>query len=466
MYQGNLNSGSALPLPGMGKQARPVHWRLAWLVASLLTGLGAGASVAAVSPGWTEWAGTEPVNISNSEWDMAWQPVIATGSSGWTVVAWSDHGTTGAERDIYVVFSEDNGRTWPAPPWVISSTVHYSTLPDALVTEGRPYVAWVDLMGEGGKPAALYEAEIGAEGTTAVHSIPSPLSLDEASTQPRLAASADRLHVVFNAGDPSHILYATRPLTVTAWPTATVIYTSTAAGGSWFPTLAINAIDPDGETLHVTWLDVGVGERAIRYMRWSTSTGSTDVYTLSQDAPVDTAWGRPSIALDSSGNPHVVWEEEVGTGSPETRERYVHYARYDTDSGWTTPGRIYDEPVRVNADDPRNIVPSLALMEEDGQVTVCVAWHGFRAGELEPVGAEEILLSCSQDGGQSWPLSPQNVSRSPEAEAVSIVPSIAFDASGRLHSVWQERSQVSHYEIYYAYSLDNKIFLPLVVRSG
>ncbi len=457
MYRGNRDLKSASTQSGTNKRTS-TRWRSVLIGALLLFGLTSGMVIAAASD-WPAWTGTQPVNLSNSTWDMTWQPVIATGSSGQVVLAWSDYGTTDAARDIYVTLSDNDGYTWSTSPWVISATVRDSVLPDALITEERRFVTWVDLAGG---PVALHEAEIAGAGTVAVRSIVSPLPL--AATQPRLTASAGNLHVVFNAGDPSRILYAARPLTSTAWPTATVIYTPTTDFqlGSLFPTLAL---DPDDETLHLAWIDIGMGIREIRYMRWETDGAYTD--TLSQEAPVDTSWGFPSIAADSLGNLHVVWEEEVGTESAANRDRYVHYTRYDASSAnWTSPTvRIYSEPVRVNADDPRNIMPALSVMEEEGEVIVCVAWHGFRAGGSE-VGAEEILLSCSQDGGLSWPASPQNVSRSPEAEEVSIMPSIAFNSSGRLHGAWQERSQFPYYEIYYAYSLNNQVFLPLVVRSG
>jgi len=462
MCQRNLCTGPRAPQPGMGKRVWPTHWRLVWLVALSLAGLGAGVPVAVANSDWPEWAGTEPVNVSHSEWDYAWQPAIAAGPSGRMVVAWSDHESAGAPRDIYVVLSDDSGRTWSTTPQVISPTVHYSALPDALVVGDRRFVAWVDQSAEGGRPVALYEAEVG---TGAARSIPSPLPL--ASTRPRLAASAGKLHVVFNAGYPDslYILHATRWLTESVWPVATVIYTSTAAAGSWFPMLDV---DPDGETLHVVWQDVDLGERAIKYMRWGAD--GADVRTLSQESPTqDTAWVYPSIAVDSSGNLHAVWGEQVGMGSVDKLDQYVRYTRYDAGSDWTSPERVYSDPIKVNADDPRDIAPYLALMERDNQVEVCVAWHGFREGDSAL--AEEVLLSCSRDGGQSWPSSPQNVSRSPgggEYPDVSIMPSITFDASGQLHSVWQERvnlvSQVPYYEIYYAYAV-NRMFLPLVMRS-
>ena len=363
------------------------------------------------------------------------------------------------------MLSDDNGRTWSTPPQVISATAKYSALPDALVVGDQRFVAWVDQTTEGGQAFALYEAQVAEVGTVAMRSIPSSLPV-LGSTRPRLAASEGRLHIVFNAGDdPSRIMYATRALTETAWPTATVIYTATESPGSWFPMLAI---DPDEETLHIVWLDLTLDERMIKYMRWD--AGQADVYTLSpMDIVENTQWVHPSIAADSFGNLHVVWGEEVGIGSAENLNQYVRYARYDADtSSWSASERIYSELVKVNADDPRDVSPSLALQNKGDEVVVCVAWHGFREGAF--VLAEEVLLSCSQDGGQSWS-SPQNVSRSlgfdPEYPDVSIIPSITFDALGRLHCVWQERMDMKlapYYEVYHTRVL-SQVFLPLMIRS-
>jgi hypothetical protein len=123
--------------------------------------------------------------------------------------------------------------------------------------------------------------------------------------------------------------------------------------------------------------------------------------------------------------------------------------------------------VRVNQDNPTYTAPSLTLFEKDDQVEVCVAWHGFRAGGLAL--AEDVLLSCSEDGGESWS-APQNVSHSGDSDEISISPSIAFDTSGRLHSVWQDHnadmgsSVIDNYQIFYS-GARNRMFLPIVARS-
>ena len=452
--------------PEMGRRTS-VRWLLPLLLALTMGGLVAGVVVAQTNPDWIDWDGTEPTSISeDEEASRAWQPAIAAGAPERMIVAWSDRAESAeAKRNIHLVLSGDNGRTWSAPQSI--TTPLYSALPDAVIVGDQYFVAWVDQQTEGGQPSALYEAEVTQTGdVVAVRPIPAPVGFQ--STRPRLAASEGRLHVVFNAGDPSSILYATRPLTATAWPTATVV-TSTATFGSWFPSLVV---DPDGETLHLVWQDLAPGERTVRYMRWSAS--GTDVEILSPAGGVtETRWIYPSIAADSDGDLHVIWGEEVGAGTTADKlDQYVRYARYDAGSGlWTSPERVFSEHVKVNADDPRDVSPSLALKEEGDRTEICIAWHGFRENSPVPVLAEEVLVGCSEDDGETWS-EPRNMSRSfgydPGETDVSIIPAITFDTMGQLHGVWQERTElvslVPYYEIYHTWAV-HMVFLPLVMRS-
>jgi len=438
-----------IPLPGADKWVWPACWSMVWL--ALLVAIGTAVGVYAAS-GDPEWVGTDPTNISDSKTKKAWQPSITAGQSGQIFVAWSDQESKEATRNIYLRRSHDNGHTWSAKE-TISETVLHSAQPDVRVVGSQVYVAWVDQFTPGGLNARIYEAKAG-DGDA--RTIPSPVSLT--LTRPRLAASSDRLHAVFNAG--ANILHASRPLAATAWPTATTIYTSTATLGPWFPAMTIG---PDEETLHVVWheKDFISGERAIVYGRGEiTGTGVNwaPALTLSRGSN-DLVYA--TINADSKKNLHVVWGELV------TDTLYVRYTRYDAASSqWTSPPvRIDGDPVEVNTEYPTYTAPSLALFEKDGQVKICVAWYGFRGDD----NAEDVLLSCSPDGGESWP-APQNVSRSGAISAISISPSIAFDTSGRLHSVWQEHnaeiggSVIENYEVFYSGAL-HRMFLPIVARN-
>ena len=455
MYRDRLNSLLETLSPETSKCARSNCWQLVWIVLLLVIGTAVGVYAASGDP---EWVGTDPTNISDSETNKAWQPSIAAGQSGQIFVAWSDQESTEATRNIYLRRSHDYGRTWSARE-AIAETVLHSALPDVHIVGSQAYVAWVDQLTVGGVSDAIYEAQVGAGGA---RQIPSPVSLS--STGPRLAAGAGRLHVVFNAG--ANILHASRPLAATAWPTATAIHTSTATLGPWFPVLAIG---PDEETLHVVWQekDFVLQEWTIIYSHGEINDAKVDWSPAHILSTGNTELVYPAIGADSRGNLHVVWGEVVGAGGLKDQDQYVRYMRYDAAaSQWISPAiRIDDVPMRVNQDNPTYTAPSLTLFEKDDQVEVCVAWHGFRAGGL----AEDVLLSCSEDGGESWS-APQNVSHSGDSDEISISPSIAFDASGRLHSVWQEHksamgsSVIDNYQIFHSGAL-NKVYLPIVARN-
>jgi hypothetical protein len=432
---------------GTGQWTRPALQWLACFLAPSLAVLAVGVVAASMSD--PDWDGTTPENISHSTQPHAWQPDIAVDSSGRVVVVWSDEQTGG--RNIYT--TDNEGGEWSAPQ-VVSATAWTSHFPDVLAVDDRSFVAWVE------PPTITYEAEIGVNG---VRSISSPVPLVDA--QPRLAASTDRLHVVLIASalNIPDIYHASRLLAGTAWPMAKRIYTSTAGLGSWWPALAVG---PDGETLHVVWEDMEPSKQSmVMYMSGTVSGADVDwapAITLSTGITQVTA---PDIGVDSGGNVHVVWGE---VGKEGYAEQYVRYTRYDTAGGsWTTPAaRIDPNPVQVNEESPTHIVPKLALWEDD-QVEVCVAWYGFRVGDPK---AEEVLLRCSRDGGGTWSsAATENVSRSTTDRGweVSMRPSIAFDGSGRLHVVWQERAGdviTEEYEIYYA-AAAYQMFLPLVVRN-
>jgi hypothetical protein len=445
---------------GVSKRAVLACW-LAWLVPLLAAGVAAGASVVAGDPGW---GGTEPGNISHSPTNKAWQPAIATGSSGRMFVAWSDQDSDDAPRNIYACHSDDHSRTWSAPE-VVSGTAYQSALPHACVVGNQAFVSWVDQLTVGGQNVAIYEAGVGTGGA---HHIPSPTALG--STWPRLAAGPEELHVVFNAG--ANILHAERLLMATAWPTATAIYTSAATLGPWFPALSVGS---SGEMLHVVWqeknfnLEEWTIEWTIMYGRGEVTETEVNWMPPHVLSTGNTELVYPAIAADSRGNLHVVFGEVVGAGGLKDQDQYVRYTSYDvTSSQWISPAiRIDDVPVTVNQDNPTYTAPSLTLFEKDDQVEVCVAWHGFRAGGLAL--AEDVLLSCSEDGGESWS-APQNVSHSGDSDEISISPSIAFDTSGRLHSVWQDHnadmgsSVIDNYQIFYS-GARNRMFLPIVARS-
>jgi hypothetical protein len=235
------------------------------------------------------------------------------------------------------------------------------------------------------------------------------------------------------------------------------------------------AAGPDGQTLHLVWEESTLTTKSIKYISATVSGGSTSwsttPTTLSPGIPQSI---RPDIAVDADGNVHVVWPEVVGVYGVDYDEQYVRYTRLDAGSGtWLDSWRIDLEHVEANGIAPAYNSAHVATWKDDetGQITVCAAWHGFRSGFQIPE-AEEALLTCSLDGGDTW-LKTLNVSRSTTSAGteVSIRPVIAFDSSGNVHIAWQEYSgggSVRYdYEIYYVSGKPGAgpVYLPLVSRG-
>jgi hypothetical protein len=429
------------------------------------TGLLIAAGVLAEDPDWT---GTPPDELS--EGIAAVQPAVEAGPADRLVVAWSERSSApSSTSDIYVTESGSGGALWSEPE-VISPTVGQSLLPDVSVAGEHTAVAWVDQV----LPTLAMEVYVAERSGDAapwdVHPVPVLPSHRYIDRWPRLASGPARLYVVFNGGPDGgvpDILYASRSLSGGAWSTATLVHTHTwSIGGSWYPALAIG---PDGQTVHVAWEE-----------RRGLASGSEILYLTGTVAGPEVTWHQPpvtlsppqvqwaawpDIAVDSGGNVHAVWGEQVQEAAAQCGdapyEQYVGYTRFDARSGeWLSPTvRIHTDPVCVNDKTPRNAAPRVVLRGQ--QPTVCVVWHGYRPGGE---AAEEVLLSCASYLPLGWSV-PASVSRSPGSEAMSIIPSIAADARSRLHIVWQERTGDSTLDDYQAYySGSPRLFLPLVAR--
>lgn len=463
MDRDTVGSGSEVVGRG-GWGSRPVRWRL---VGALLLSLGAAAlagtlagAMAAVS-GDARWPGMPGESISG-DWERdLWHPAIAADSSGSLVAVW---GMTGTKRNINYAVSDDDGITWSAPQ-VLSDTAGHSGLPDLVVADERFFVVWSDQDVPGGTAEVVYESEVG---TGTVRVIPWPAGYVGMPSAPHVAAAPGRLHAVYNAEHDSSnttcVLYSSRYLTATSWPTATVIHASTAALGSWHPVLAAS---PDGQILHLVWEDHATEGQSLRYMSGTVAAGGgvtwSPVITLSEQLTISY---RVSLLVVPDGDLHVFWGETPSIARL-IEEQYVRHLRWDAAGGsWGFPSaRVDTRHVEVNANNPTFLEPDSVFRQVGGGVEICVAWHGFR-GEVGERQAEGLLIACSPDGGQSWD-PPRAVLASDEYTLLN--PDVVFGVRDKLHVVLEGRepgaaalgapTQIVHVQEAYL------TFLPLVMRS-
>jgi len=156
-------------------------------------------------------------------------------------------------------------------------------------------------------------------------------------------------------------------------------------------------------------------------------------WTASQRLTWTSGWSEyPAIAVDSSGNVHVVWRDE----KPDT---YVVLYTRSLDGGGTW------QPIQRltwtgSSSNPSVAVPSVAV---DSLGRVHVVWCYDSPGNME------IYYKGSTDGGATWGPS----KRLTWTSGSSGLPAIAVDSFGSIHVAWSDDTYAG-YEIYYKRSTD------------
>jgi len=300
-------------------------------------------------------------------WTSGWSeyPAIAVDSLGNPHVVWDDE-TTGYS-EIYYKGSPDGGSSWTTAK-KLSSTTAGCYRPDiAAGPSGALHVVWYDY--------ATGEYEIYYRKST-------------------------------NGG--------------ITW-TATKRLTWTSRGAE-YPALAV---DSSGNP-NVAWTEYILGNYEIYYKK-STDFG-TQWTTAKRLTWTAESSDEPALAVDSSGNPHVIWYDK-------TPGNYELYYRKSTDGGsaWT-PSK------RLTWDSYGSWYPSMAVDSSD---VLHVGW------ENATIEAPEIHYRKSTDGGTSW----APVKRLTWTSGLSGSPRLAVDPSGNPHAVWYDNTP-GHYEVYYEMSPD------------
>ncbi len=224
------------------------------------------------------------------------------------------------------------------------------------------------------------------------------------------------------------------------WNLTEVISTESTAH-SQYPSIAIDSAG----NIHIVWEDItnyaGSGtESDIFYKCWDTALSSwTITEVVSTESATQGGSTAPALAVDSSGNVHVVWEgvEIAGTLS----EHQIFYkSRNALTQTWTTTELVSNDSTDFSG------FPSLDI---DNFGNIHVTWYDLSV--YSGAGADyDIFYKRKDFVSSSWTIT-EVVST--ESTQNSASPSLAVDPAGNVHIAWYDMTNYasagSDWDIFY-----------------
>ena len=228
--------------------------------------------------------------------------------------------------------------------------------------------------------------------------------------------------MVIDASANIHMVWQDFPLTgnheifysrwnSTDWSTPVNI--SNTAGRSTFPAISV---DTSGK-LHVIWADLSPGQSELLYNQWDGEHWSKPVTISTNFGEQDSSVS--AIAVDASGNPHVVWTDN-NQGQFE-----IFYSRWNG-TGWSNA-------VNISNNAGESHIPAIAV---DASGHPHVIWNDDTHGNYD--------IFYSRWDGINW----SNAVNISNTDGRSRFPKIASNASGNLHVVWDDDTS-GNYDIFY-----------------
>ncbi len=263
--------------------------------------------------------------------------------------AYSISGSAGS-KDYYPIW-DDGAETylWTDPELISTESTDISEAPDIVIdNEGNVHVVWHDYtndyLGSGADVDVYYKRWNATSETWTLTEVVSNES-GVTSEEPKIDVDQNgNVYVVWyehsdlgGSGSDQDVFYKIWNATTNNW-TLTGVVSAESDGASNEPDIAI---DNTGN-VHVVWHDytndyLGSGsDEDIFYKRWNASSNTwtiTEVVSIGSTGPSRFA----EIAVDSDGNAHVTWSDlgndYMGSGS----ESDIFYRRWNaTSNSWTT----------------------------------------------------------------------------------------------------------------------------------
>ena len=379
-----------------------------------------GTKITKLANGWTK---TEV--IFNESTGNAYVPEIAVDQAGNIHVVWSDetdYNGAGTDVDIFYRCWNVTTSTW-SPIEVISFEYSEMSYGASIAVDmyGQVHVVWSDWTdhdGAGTDRDIFYERLNITAGTWTPTTVVSNVSSDH-SISPAIAVDVHgNAHVVWedewnynDSGTDPDIFYRSWNATMDTW-TRTRVLSNGSDDISSRPSLATNS----NGNVHVVWEEWLASWNNVFYRCWNATTDTWSSAELISTESQDDCW-EPQIVADGAGHVHVIWREYV--------DAIMHVCWNATTGNWTTTALVSVESTSVSVE------PAIAT---DFKGNIHVAWRDNT--DFDGAGPDnDIVYKCWNATTATW-TSMELIST--ESTSSSSNPTIVVDGTGCVYVAWDD----------------------------
>ncbi|MCP4643593.1 MAG: exo-alpha-sialidase [bacterium] len=419
-----------------------------------------GALIGQAASAQMTWTGPGLLN-TNATTDSGWDstPRLATDGSGNWIAVWEYQEDPMADWDVLVACSSDNGASWTAPALLNTNAAtdsgsdHYPEI--AADGSGNWVAVWgsgEDLSGAGAD-SDIFVARSTDNGAT--WTAPALLNTNATTDSgsdggPYVATDGsgnwvtvwESLEDLSGAGADADIFVARSTDNGATW-TAPALLNTNATTDSGLDGTQELATDGSGNWVAV-WQSTenlsGAGTDKDIFIARSTDNGATWTAPalLNTNATADSRLDRaPDIATDGSGNWSAVWYSRENLSGAGTDSDIFIARSTDNGASWTAPSLLN---TNATTDSGNDEAPQIAT---DGLGNWLAVWESFE--DLSGAGMDfDIFVARSTDNGASWAAPGLlNANAATDSWAGDVLPSMATDGSGNWVVVWNSSGSLS-----------------------
>jgi ribosomal protein L31 len=388
-----------------------------------------------------KWITTEVVSTEST--GTSWSPSLAVDTLGNVHIAWedyTDYAGSGIDIDIFYKRWDASTSLWTTTEVVSTESTATASSPSiAIDVAGNVHISWhdgTDYAGAGTDCDIFYKYWDASTSSWTITELVSTESTSWSALSSLAVDVAGHVYIAWwdqtdyaGSGTDDDIFYKYRDASTSSWTTTEVVSTESTSW-SYDPSLAI---DTSGN-VHIAWEDftdyAGAGtDRDIFYKYWDASTSSWTTTEVVSTESTSSSY-EPSLAVDTTGNVHIAWYDWTDYAGAGGTDYDIFYKYWDAStSSWTTTEVVSTESTNDSA------LPSLAV--DDGG-NVHIAWEDDT--DYAGAGTDPDIFYKRWDASTSSWTTTEVVSTESTDNSGNYAISIAVDVSGNIHIAWEDQT--------------------------